>query len=81
MTGNNNGNRENYRFAGSDAGGRRAAARYPLLEALLESAKLNGLNPPLSIADLPARTGDHPARPIADLLPWNGKPAAIIRAA
>src|SRR5262252_3739853 len=33
--------RKNYLFAGSDAGGRRAAALY----SLIESAKLNGLNP------------------------------------
>jgi hypothetical protein len=33
--------RKNYLFAGSDAGGRRAAAIY----SLIESAKLNGLNP------------------------------------
>ena len=33
--------RKNYLFAGFDAGGRRAAAMY----SLIESAKLNGLNP------------------------------------
>jgi transposase len=37
--------RKNYFFAGSDAGGRRAAALY----SLIESAKLNGLNPQRSI--------------------------------
>ena len=36
--------RKNYLFAGSDAGGRRAAALY----SLIESAKLNGLNPQLA---------------------------------
>ncbi len=40
--------RKNYLFAGSDAGGRRAAAIY----SLIESAKLNGLNPQHYIADL-----------------------------
>ena len=64
--------RKNYLFAGSDAGGRRPAALY----SLIESAKLNGLNPQLYIADLLARIGDHPARNIDDLLPWNRKPAA-----
>lgn len=69
--------RKNYLFAGSDAGGQRAAALY----SLIESAKLNGLNPQLYIADVLARIGDHPARRIADLLPWNWKPAETIRAA
>ena len=40
--------RKNYLFAGSDAGGRRAAAIY----SLIESAKLNGLNPQHYLADL-----------------------------
>jgi transposase len=59
--------RRNYLFAGSDAGGYRAAALY----SLIESARLNRLNPQLYIADVLARIGDHPARRIADLLPWN----------
>jgi hypothetical protein len=54
--------RKSYLFAGSDAGGRRAAAMY----SLIESAKLNGLNPHLYIADL---------------LPWNWMPADAGRAA
>jgi hypothetical protein len=37
--------RKNYLFAGSDAGGRRAASMY----SLIENAKLNGLNPQLYI--------------------------------
>lgn len=69
--------RKNYLFAGSDAGGRRAAAVY----ALIETAKLNGLNPQLYIADVLARIGDHPARHIADLLPWNWKPIEATGAA
>ena len=69
--------RKNYLFAGSDAGGRRAAAIY----SLIESAKLNGLNPQHYIADVLARIADHPARRIADLLPWNWQPADATRAA
>jgi transposase len=67
--------RKNYLFAGSDAGGRRAAAMY----SLIETAKLNRLNPQLYIADLLARIADHPARHIADLLPWNWKPTDAAR--
>ena len=69
--------RKNYLFAGSDAGGRRAAAIY----SLIESAKLNALNPQHYIADLLARIADHPARAIAELLPWNWQPADTTRAA
>ena len=63
--------RKNYLFAGSDAGGRRAAAIY----SLIESAKLNGLNPQAYLA------ADHPARRIAELLPWNWQPVNTTRAA
>jgi transposase len=69
--------RKNYLFAGSDAGGRRAAAMY----SLIESAKLNSLNPQLYIADVLTRIADHPARHIADLLPWNWQPAVSDRTA
>ena len=69
--------RKNWPFAGSDAGGRRTTAMY----SLIESAKLTGLNPQFYLADLLARIADHPARHIADLLPWNWQPAVTDRAA
>jgi hypothetical protein len=69
--------RKNYLFAGSDAGGRRAAALY----SLIETAKLNGLNPQLYLADLLTRIADHPARNIGELLPWNWHPVVLERAA
>ena len=69
--------RKNYLFAGSDAGGHRAAAIY----SLIETAKLNRLNPQHYLADVLARIADHPARKIADLLPWNWTPADLQRAA
>ena len=69
--------RKNWLFAGSDAGGCRAAAMY----SLIESAKLNGLNPQLYLADLLARIADHPARHIDDLLPWKWQPVVTNRAA
>jgi transposase len=69
--------RKNYLFAGSDAGGRRAAAIY----SLIETAKLNGLNPQHYLADLLARIADHPARRIAELLPWNWQPLNATAAA
>jgi len=62
--------RKNWLFAGSDQGGMRAAAMY----SLIETAKLNGLNPEAYLTDVLARIADHPARRIAELLPWNWKP-------
>src|SRR5205085_1835349 len=65
--------RKNDLFAGSDAGGRRAAAMY----SLVESAKLNGLNPQHYLADVLARIADHPARRIHELLPWHWQPTPL----
>jgi transposase len=62
--------RKNYLFAGSD-GGERAAALY----TLLETAKLNRLDPEAWLRDVLTRLSSHPINRIADLLPWNiGKP-------
>jgi transposase len=61
--------RNNWTFAGSDAGGRRAAALY----SLIETAKLNDIDPQAWLADILARLHDHPAKRIAELLPWNWK--------
>ena len=63
--------RKNYLFAGSDAGGERAAAMY----SLVGSAKLNGLDPEAYLRDVLARIADHLINRIAELLPWN-PPAA-----
>jgi len=62
--------RNNWTFAGSDAGGRRAATIY----TLIETAKLNDVDPRAWLADVLARLQDHPAKRIAELLPWNWKP-------
>jgi transposase len=59
--------RKNYLFAGSNAGGERAAAIY----SLLGSAKLNGLDPELYLHHVLDRVADHPISKINDLLPWN----------
>jgi transposase len=61
--------RHNWTFAGSDDGGRRAAAIY----TLIETAKLNDLDPQAWLADVLARLQDHPAKRIDELLPWNWK--------
>ena len=59
--------RRNWTFAGSDEGGRRAAALY----TLIASAKLNDVDPQAWLADMLARLPDHPAKRIHELLPWN----------
>ncbi len=59
--------RKNYLFAGSNAGGERAAAMY----SLIGTAKLNGIDPEAYLSLVLTRLADHPIHRIADLLPWN----------
>jgi transposase len=63
--------RRNWTFAGSDRGGERAAAIY----TLIETCKLNGVDPQAWLADVLARIADHPAKQVAALLPWNWRTA------
>jgi transposase len=69
--------RHNWTFAGSDDGGRRAAAIY----TLIETAKLNDIDPQAWLADILARLQDHPAKRIDELMPWKWKRAAPQQAA
>jgi transposase len=67
--------RGNWTFAGSDKGGERAAAIY----TLVETAKLNGVDPRAWLAHVLTHLPDHPAKRIDELLPWNwraGNPTA-----
>ena len=64
--------RKNYLFAGSDAGGERAAAIY----SLLGSAKLNGVDPQAYMTEVLRRIPGHSINRIEELLPWNLFPAA-----
>lgn len=60
--------RKNYLFLGSNRGGERAATIY----TIIESAKLNGLNPELYLATVLDRmAGGYPNSRLAELLPWN----------
>lgn len=58
--------RKNYLFAGSDAGGERAAAIY----SLVGSAKLMGLDSQAYLRHVIERIADHPVNRIEELLPW-----------
>ena len=69
--------RNNWIFAGSDEGGRRAAAIY----TLIETAKLNDVDPQAWLTDVLARLQNHPAKRIDELLPWNWKRAHPQKAA
>ncbi|HLK23409.1 MAG TPA: IS66 family transposase [Caulobacteraceae bacterium] len=59
--------RKNWLFAGSDDGGERAAAIY----TLTETAKLNRIDPAAWLTDVLKRLATHPAKRVAELLPWN----------
>ena len=61
--------RKNWLFAGNDAGGETLAKAM----TLIESAKLNGLDPQAYLSDVLARIHDHIAPRLAELLPWNWK--------
>jgi transposase-like protein len=58
--------RRNYLFAGSDAGGERAACIY----SLIGSALLNGHDPYLYLRHVLERIAEHPINRIDELLPW-----------
>ena len=59
--------RRNWMFAGSDAGGERAAAIY----SLIGTTKLIGLNPEAYLTYVLEHIADHPINRIEELLPWH----------
>jgi transposase len=59
--------RKNYLFAGSDRGGKIAASFY----SLIETCKLNNINPQEYFCDVLNRINDHPINKIHELLPQN----------
>jgi transposase len=59
--------RRNWLFAGSHSGGERAAATY----SILQTAKLNGINPEAYLTDTFFRiAAGHPISRISELMPW-----------
>jgi transposase len=69
--------RKAWLFAGSDRGGERAA----IMLTLIQTAKLNDVDPQAWLADVLARIADHKINDLAALLPWNWRLARIDRAA
>jgi transposase len=65
--------RKSWLFAGSDRGGERAAAMF----TVIQTCKLNDVDPQAWLADVLARIADHPIRRLTELLPWNWKPIAV----
>lgn len=59
--------RKNYLFVGSEAGGKAAAIAY----TLIETAKLNGVNPQAWLADTRACSSDYKITKVDELLPWH----------
>ncbi|MBP0496555.1 IS66 family transposase [Pararoseomonas indoligenes] len=59
--------RRNWTFAGSDDGAARAATLY----SLIETAKLNGLDPEAWLRHVLTHIADHSVNRITELLPWN----------
>ena len=65
--------RKNYLFAGSDVGGERAAAMY----TIMQTAKLNEVNPELYLKDTLTRIANaHPISRIDELMPWRSAPSS-----
>jgi transposase len=59
--------KKNFLFFGSDTGGERAAIIY----SLIETCKLNGIDPQRYLEYVIARIADHPINRVEELLPWN----------
>jgi hypothetical protein len=69
--------RKSWLFCGSDRGGERAAVMY----TLIQTAKLNDVDPQAWLADVLARINDHNIQNLDQLLPWNWKaPSAKLAA-
>jgi hypothetical protein len=63
--------RKNWLFAGSKVGGERAAVIY----SVIETCKLNGIEPQAYINDVIAKiAADWPASHGDELMPWNWQP-------
>jgi transposase len=69
--------RKSWLFAGSDRGADRAA----VMNTLIQTAKLNDIDPQAWLADVLARIADMPLSRLGELLPWNWHTAASMQKA
>lgn len=71
--------RKAWLFCGSDRGGQRAAILY----TLIQTCRLNDVDPQAWLADVLARIAGHPTQRIGELLPWNWRkdPSLLSQAA
>jgi transposase len=63
--------RKNYLFVGSEGGGKSAAIAY----TLIETAKLNGIDPQAWLTDVLGRIAEHKITRLDEFMPWNWKGA------
>jgi transposase len=63
--------RKSWLFCGSDRGGQRAAVAY----SLIQTCRLNKVDPQAWLANVLARIADHPISRLDELLPWNWQAA------
>ena len=61
--------RKNWMFAGSQRGGKAMAIAF----TLIETAKLNGIDPQAWLTDVLSRIADHKITKLDELMPWNYK--------
>lgn len=69
--------RKSWLFCGSDRGGQRAAVAY----SLIQTCRLNDVDPQAWLADVLARIADHPVSRLDELLPWNWRVSRLALAA
>ena len=62
--------RKNWLFAGADTGAETLARAM----TIIETAKMNGINPQAYLADILAHINDHKINRLGELLPWNWSP-------
>ena len=63
--------RKNYLFMGSEGGGKAAAIAY----TLIETARMNGVNPEAWLTSVLTHIADHKINRIDELTPWNWQPS------
>lgn len=66
--------RKKWLFAGADTGAETLARAM----TIIETVKMNGLDPQAYLADVLDRIHDHKINRLDELLPWNWSPVAVL---